>query len=316
MPANVYAAVTATISKQLQTADPAAFVCPWHRSGSTGLPTNANTQRPYRGINILALWCAARAAGFGSDRWATYRQWTALGAQVRRGEAGTPVLFYRELTYESDASSGAPRQLPSRQQARGDAESATDRAVSPRVARTSFVFNQAQVDGFEEPDIALDTAAAFDPMPRFAAFVAATGAEIEVGGDRAAYVPNSDLIRLPPRERFHSPGGYAATLAHELCHWSGAPHRLARDLSTRFGSRAYAAEELVAELGSAFVLASLQLATTPHPNHAAYIAGWLPLVQTDPCALITAAAQASRAADYLLGAPASALSETDGGEGA
>ena len=132
------------------------------------------------------------------------------------------------------------------------------------------------------------------------AFVAGTGARIRAGGPQACYVPATDTIHVPERATFRTAEGHAGTLAHELVHWSGAPHRLARDLSGRFGARAYAAEELVAELGAVFVLAEVGIARTPRPDHAAYMAAWLPLLRAEPLALSTAAAQGSRAADYLL----------------
>ncbi|KAB0677550.1 ArdC family protein [Aureimonas leprariae] len=301
MTCSVYSAVTATILQQLETADPATFVCPWHRPGGAGLPTNALTRQPYRGINILSLWCGARRSAYADDRWATYRQWAALGAQVRRGEKGTSVIFYRDRNPSSDAitpGSSAGNQPGRGQDASAAADADKTNDTARFVARASTVFNIAQVDGFTPNDPA-PPPAELDPTPRFDSFVAATGAAVCFDSDHAAYLPSADLIRMPPRQLFLAADGYAATLAHELIHWTGARHRLDRDLSIRFGSRAYAAEELIAELGSAFVLASLQLAATPHPNHAAYMASWLPLLRADPRALVTAAAQASRAADWL-----------------
>ncbi|WP_261926414.1 zincin-like metallopeptidase domain-containing protein [Methylorubrum sp. GM97] len=132
---------------------------------------------------------------------------------------------------------------------------------------------------------------------------------IREGGTRACYVPTTDMIHLPPRAAFRTPTGYAGTLAHELVHWTGAPHRLARDLTGRFGARAYAAEELVAELGAAFVLADLGLSRTPLPDHATYCASWAPLLRADPRALSHAAAQGSRAADYLTASLPAALNQ-------
>jgi len=134
--------------------------------------------------------------------------------------------------------------------------------------------------------------------PPFDAFVADTGAIVRTG-KTACYLPARDEIQMPDRTLFRSTEGFCATLAHELVHWTGAPHRLDRQLTTRFGSRAYAAEELVAELGAAFILASLSLAPEPHTNHAAYMAGWLPLVRDDPRALVTAASLASKATQFL-----------------
>lgn len=277
MPNNdLHARLAATILTQLETADPASWTPPWH--GADPMPRNARTGRCYRGINVLALWCAAQAHGYADARWATYRQWAALGLKVRRAERGTLVLFYKELPRgtETDPTDGAPF-----------------------VARAAHVFNVAQVDTAPPPVDAPAPGRVLDPLPAFDAFVTGTGATICCGGTRACYVPATDTIHLPPRTAFRTPTGYAGTLAHELVHWTGAPHRLARDLTGRFGARAYAAEELVAELGAAFVLADLDIARTPHPDHAAYCASWAPLLRADPRALSTAATQASRAADYL-----------------
>ncbi|BCM86329.1 ArdC family protein [Methylobacterium indicum] len=280
-PTDLHARVAAAILAQIETADPASWTPPWH--GADPMPRNARTGRRYRGINVLALWCVAQAEGYADARWATYQQWAALGAQVRKAERGTLVLFYKDL----------PRS------ARTDTGDTDPRDGAPFVARAAHVFNVAQVDAAPPTvDIATLTSPAA-PLPAFHAFVTATGATIREGGTRACYVPATDTIHLPPRSAFRTPEGYAGTLAHELVHWTGAPHRLARDLTGRFGARAYAAEELTAELGAAFVLADLGLARTPHPNHAAYCAFWAPLLRTDPRALSHAATQASRAADYL-----------------
>ncbi|PXW59089.1 zincin-like metallopeptidase domain-containing protein [Methylobacterium sp. B4] len=288
MPAHdLHARVAAAILAQLETAAPASWTPPWH--GADPMPRNARTGRRYRGINVLALWCAAQAQGFADARWATYRQWTTLGAQVRKAERGTLVLFYKDL----------PRSA-----AAGDGEAPEG---APFVARAAHVFNAAQVDAAppttsEPPDTSPPA-----PLPVFDTFVANTGAVIREGGTRACYVPATDTIHLPPRTAFRTPTGYAGTLAHELVHWTGAPHRLARDLTGRFGARTYAAEELVAELGAAFVLADLGLARAPHPYHAAYCASWMPLLRANPHALSHAASQSSRAADYLTALQPAAL---------
>ncbi|GJE39790.1 ArdC family protein [Methylobacterium persicinum] len=292
MPTNdLHARVAATILAQLETANPASWSPPWH--GADPMPRNARTGRRYRSLNVLALWCAAQTHGYADARWATYRQWAALGAQVRKAQRGTLVLFYKELP-------------------RGTDEDATDGA--PFVARAAYVFNAAQVDVVSPPADAPAPSITSDPLPAFDAFVAATGATIQHGGNRACYVPATDAIHLPPRTVFRTPTGYAGTLAHELVHWTGAPHRLARDLTGRFGARAYAVEELVAELGAAFVLADLGIVRSPHPGHAAYCASWVPLLRTDPRALSHAATQASRAADYLAALrPSRPLSDREDG---
>ncbi|MFY9294405.1 MAG: zincin-like metallopeptidase domain-containing protein [Methylorubrum rhodinum] len=298
MPTEPYAHLTATILAQLATADPASWSPPWH--GADPLPVNALTGRRYRGLNTLVLWAAAQAQDYTDPRWATYRQWAALGAQVRKAERGTAIVFYKDLPAdaEGDAAPGQP---------------------GPRfVARASHVFNAAQVDG--APDRTGSAAGpmgdGLDPADEqvLSTFLATTGARIIPGGKHACYSTASDTIRLPARSAFPTFSGYAGTIIHELVHWSGAAHRLARDLTGRFGSRAYAAEELVAEIGAAFVLADIGLVRTPHPDHAAYCAAWATLLRDDPRALTTAARLAAQAAGYL-GAymPPAASDTADGG---
>lgn len=274
---NVHQAVTDRIIATLETREAGAWNCPWHRTGG-GVPRNATTGKAYRGINILSLWVGAQAAGYTDDRWATYRQWADIGAQVRKGERSTLVVFFKELPgVEGD----------------GD-----DRRRF--VARASYAFNAAQVDG--APALPAGPAPSCWRLPEvFDRFVSETGADVRHEGEAAFYQPATDRIMIPSRERFHTAHGYASTMAHELTHWTGAPGRLARDLSGRFRSQAYAAEELVAELGSAFLMAELGLAAEPHPNHASYIGSWIKLLRSDSKAIFTAASAASRAVQFLTG---------------
>ena len=270
---DVHQAVTDKIIATMEAGEAGQWTCPWHRTGG-GLPRNAKTGRAYRGINTLSLWVGAQAAGYADDRWATYKQWGELGAQVRKGERSTLVIFWKDLGRE-------------------------DQEDRPRfVARASYAFNAGQVEGAPE---------AGEPMPAsewtipeiFDGFVQRTGARTTHGGDAAFYQPSEDRIVMPPRERFQTAQGYASTMAHELTHWSGAKGRLDRDLTGRFKTQAYAAEELVAELGSAFLMAEMGLEVEPHPTHASYIGSWIKLLKSDSKAIFTAASAASRAAGYL-----------------
>lgn len=280
MPRSTYKHVTDELLAQLDQTNPDTWVCPWHQAGA-GLPTNGKTTQRYRGINILSLWAAARRQAFHDNRWASYRQWQSLGAQVRRGEKGSLVFFYKETTNPADRL--------------GESEdSATQRRY---VMRTSVVFNADQVDGISKNHER--TAEENWTTDDFDDFVTKTGAVVRFGGDQALYSPIYDEIHLPQRDHFKTSDGFIATLGHELVHWTGAKSRLSRDLSGRFGKQAYAAEELVAEIGAAFLLARHGLASTPHPNHAAYVASWLPLLREDPRAIFVAAAQASRAVEWL-----------------
>ncbi|RWD98347.1 zincin-like metallopeptidase domain-containing protein [Mesorhizobium sp.] len=291
MVSGIYRQVTDALIAQLKQTHSGAWVCPWHRTRG-GLPTNSKTGQRYRGINILNLWCAAERAGYADDRWASYRQWRAKGAQVRRGEKGTLVVFYKEIDKHQSGTDGV------------DESGSPDRRY---VLRSSVVFNRDQVDGLpQESEPQIEKQGTADQFDRF---IDKTGAVVRFGGTQAFYNLQTDHIQLPIREHFKSADGYAATAAHELVHWTGAKARLSRDLSARFGKRAYAAEELVAELGSAFLLAGLGLATVPHENHAAYVAGWLPVLRDDPRAIFVAAAQASLAVEWLF---ESAGRKTDG----
>lgn len=252
------------------------------------MPVNALTGRSYRGINVLTFWASASSAGYSDNRWASFRQWGELGAQVRKGEKGTPCIFYKPLDNRAGREASGP----------GPNGDQSDAAETHFVLRFSTVFNADQVAGAPPlPQIEL-TPAASEAETAIDRLAATAGASI-IEGRQPSYVPSLDVIRMPCRGAFLSTDGYAGTLAHELIHWTGARHRLDRQLQNRFASRAYAAEELIAELGSAFLLAKFKFASVPHPDHASYIASWISLLRDDPRAIFTAAAHASRAADYL-----------------
>jgi antirestriction protein ArdC len=269
-------------------ADPGQPSLPWRRStGAPHLPVNALTGNTYNGINILNLWVTAEARGFGTPIWGTYRQWSEMGAQVRKGEKSSLVIFYRE--FETD---------PHPEDERDDGKR--------RMAQASFVFNASQVDGFESPA----APQSLGPIERIAGadrFVSATGASIVHGGDRAYFAPSLDRIQMPEEglfagtETMNRSEGYYATLVHELVHWSGAKHRLDREMGKRFGDHAYAAEELVAEIGAAFLCSELGITQDVRPDHAQYLANWLKLLKDDSKAIFTAAARASEAARFLAG---------------
>lgn len=267
-------------------ADPGRPSMPWRRSsGPLFMPSNASTGNPYNGINIVSLWIAAEANAFATPIWATYRQWAELGAQVRQGEKSSLVVFYKE--YESEP----------------DPQNADDNGKR-RVARASNVFNASQVDGYSLPA----APESLGPIERLAAvdrFVRATGASIEHGGDSAYYRPSSDQIQMPDEglfcgtETMSRSEAYYAVLAHELTHWSGASSRLNRDMGKRFGDAAYAAEELVAEIASAFLCSELCITQDTRADHAQYLANWLQILKHDNRAIFTAAARASEAVAFL-----------------
>ncbi len=278
--ADIYQRITDRIAAAIE-AGAGTWRMPWH-PGADGaaprLPVNAATGKPYRGINTVVLWATAQAEGYPSAVWATYRQWAELGAQVRKGEQSSPVVFWKI----SD---------------KDEQEDGEDDRRSRVFARGYSVFNAAQVDGYAAP--ALPALPEPERIGRAEAFFAALGADIRHGGNRACYVPSLDQIRMPPFPAFRDAVAYYATLAHEATHLTGHPSRCNRDLRGRFGEEAYAAEELVAELGAAFICADLALAPEPRPDHAAYVASWLKVLRGDKRAIFTAAAKAQAAADWM-----------------
>lgn len=277
---SVYERVTAEIIAAMD--KPFDFSMPWHHDGSScARPVNVTSGKPYRGINILALWAAGAGLGFGSGLWGTYRQWSERGAQVRKGERASSVVFWKPI--DSRAS--------------GEADDAEDSYQQRFFARGYAVFNADQVEGFELP-----AAPVLPECERHAAadsFLAALGIDMHVGGLEAYYRPSTDSVHLPDFERFRDAASYYAVAIHECGHATGAKHRLDRDLTGRFGTAAYAAEEICVELAAGFILADLGIAHHPRPDHAAYIASWIDLLRDDPRAIFTAASKAQAIADWM-----------------
>ena len=262
---------------------------PWHRAGgSIERPINVESKNAYRGVNTVALWASAYCQQFDHGLWGTYRQWQEKGAQVRKGEKSSLIIFYRDLDPSESTSSDNGDEQQSRF----------------FVARASRVFNAAQVDGFEiEPsEPAVDR---IDPCERAEQFIQATGAKIATGGTRAFYNTVSDSITMPDRHRFvgtatsSASEGWYSTLLHELTHWSGAEARCDRTFGKRFGDNAYAMEEMVAELGAAFLCGDLGITAEPRTDHAEYIGHWLRILKADSKAIFTAASAANKAAEFL-----------------
>jgi len=286
---DLYAEVTARIVAELA-AGRLPWVQPWSDAGAPapGLPRNALTARPYSGINIVILWASGFARGWASQNWLTYRQALAAGGQVRRGERGTAIVFADRFVprREEDGSASAGSDA--------DAEAA---GAIPFLKRFA-VFNVAQIDGLPArlaPDpVALGRRETVEAGERL---IAASGVAVRIGGSAAWYDPARDLVQLPPQQSFFEQIDWYRTALHELVHATGHASRFGRDLSGRFGSPGYAREELVAELGSAFLCASLGI--RPTVRHADYLAGWLSVLRADPRALFRAASNASRAADWL-----------------
>ena len=250
---------------------------PWHSTNLT-MPTNAKSKNHYRGMNILMCWLTAMNAGYKSNRWATFKQWTEMGGKVRRGEKGTQIMFFK-----------------SEERTNADGEKNTY-----MISKISYVFNADQVEGecAVEPE-PTQSIGEDERIQLIDKFINLTGAQVHHGTHGASYVPSIDIIRMPQFSFFHDPYHYYSVLFHELVHWSGAKSRLDRDLSTKFKSDAYAMEELVAEMGAAFLAAEWNIANHTRDDHASYLKGWLELAKKDKTALFTAATQASKAVDFL-----------------
>jgi antirestriction protein ArdC len=283
---NLYKDITNKIIAELE-AGRLPWVQPWGSpsvSAALGIPKNAATGRKYSGINILILWSAVVEQGYATQSWLTFKQTVALGGHVRKGERGTMIVY-------------ADRFVPD-----DERERARDGGGEPRgipFLKRFTVFNVDQCQGLPEGIAA--AAAPVDTsliLPQAEELIRATGADIRIGGDKAYYDVAGDFIRVPPPQAFYEPVNWHRTAVHELSHWSGAPNRLARDLSGEFGSKAYILEELCSEISSAYVCAALGV--VPTVRHADYVGAWIELLTEQDRAIVRAASAASKAADYLL----------------
>lgn len=287
MKADVYEKVTASIVAELEKGVQPWFK-PWnaeHAAGRITRPLRANGV-PYRGINILMLWGVAVERGYAAPLWLTYKQAQELGGQVRKGEKGSLVVYANTITRsETDETNGEE----------------VERAIPFMKGYT--VFNAEQVEGLPAHYYAM-AAPALSTLERIEAadrFFAATGADIRHGGNQAYYMQGEDRVQMPPFETFKDPVSYYATLSHELTHWTKHKARLDRDFGRKsWGDEGYAMEELVAELGAAFLAADLGLEAAPRADHAAYIGSWLKVLKGDKRAIFSAAAHAQRAVDFML----------------
>lgn len=287
---DLYASVTARIVTALE-AGTSPWTCPWRGTGVDARPANATTGRPYRGINVLLLNLRAMAEGYASSRWLTFAQTQTVGGRIRRGEQGSQIVFFKmhELDRPAEAADGA--------HAPGSVGS-DDRRVVP-LLRAFTVFNVDQVDGLPEAMRAQPLPpTGWQPIEVAERILAASGARVCHGGSKAFYAPGPDQIQMPPRQAFDSAADYYATALHELTHWTGHPSRCNRPLGMRHGIDAYAFEELVAEMGSAFLADYCGL--VGRLQHASYIASWLQALRNDKRLIFTASSQAQKAADFLL----------------
>jgi antirestriction protein ArdC len=281
MKRDLYSEVSARIVAELE-AGAAPWIKPWSATPGANTPCNAVSNRPYSGCNVVLLWMA-QAAGYRSPRYLTFRQAMELGGHVRKGEHGTKVYFVKQLEMRDGA----------------DDEPST-RLVP--MMREYTVFNVDQCDGLPDNVAIGKPMRVRNPDARddlADGFLRSTGADIREGHGEAYFVPSRDFISMPAFGAFKGADHFYGTAFHELTHWTGHKSRLDRDLKNRFASRNYAAEELIAELGAAFLCA--EFGFDGDLRHAGYIAHWLDLLRADKRAFFTACNRASKAADYLRG---------------
>lgn len=283
---DIHQQVTDTIIAQLEKG-----TIPWHQpwkgqssKGYFELPYNTVSTNYYQGVNIVLLWGSAIEKQFDTGEWATFKQWSEKKETIRKGEKGTMIVYYDVIEKEED---GETKRIP--------------------YLKSYHVFNRCQLNGYEpKEDISYaETRALVERIETVDRFVANTKAIIEHGAEGAFYRPSEDKIYMPSLEAFHdttsctATEGYYSTLLHELVHWSGASTRLDRTKGKRFGDNQYAVEELVAELGSAFLCAEHQITTAEKGDHASYIAHWLKVLKDNKYCLVTAASEASKAVKYM-----------------
>jgi antirestriction protein ArdC len=279
-PRDHYQEVTDRIIAALESGTP-PWKKPWDpaKAGGPMSPTNPTTGKHYRGINTLILGMDPRAFASGDPRWCSFNQAKDKGWSVRKSEKATTVFFYKKIEVEDAAAKDGKKEVP--------------------VLRAYAVFHASQIEGipaYKPPGIA----EAPWRRPEAADIILRnSGAVVRIGGEKAFYSPGTDHIQLPPDSAFGSPELWSATALHELGHWTGHKDRLDRDLSGRFGSGAYAQEELRAELSSVFVGAELGI-PADIPQHASYVQSWLKALKEDKREIFRAASDAGRMSDYCL----------------
>jgi antirestriction protein ArdC len=284
---DVYSRITDRIFGELEKGE-RPWLKPWnaeHAAGKITRPLRSNGV-PYSGVNVLMLWSEAVDKGFSAPIWLTFKQAQELGAHVRKGEKGSLVVYANTLTKTGQ-----------------NPETGEDEERKIPFMKGYTVFNVEQIEGLPAQYYAPAVSPSLDGSQRIEQaeqFIRQTRAQIKHGGNRAFYSLDSDSVTMPPFEFFRDPESYYATLLHECCHWTRHPSRLERDFGRKkWGDEGYAMEELVAELGAAFICADLGVTPEVRDDHAAYIGSWLKVLKNDKRAIFSAAAHAQRAADYL-----------------
>lgn len=263
----------------------------WTSAARRGFPVNGKTGVSYQGANVLVLWDEAIERGYSSNVWMTYKQAEGMGAQVRKGEKAVLCAYFEMVVKNSQD-----------QPDQDNSDEGNAKGFFP-MCKPFWLFNVAQIDGLPETLTKIEPEKEFQPIEDAEKLITATGATIKHAGERAFYSPSADQITLPFQERFICPEFYYATALHELTHWTGHPSRLNRQFSKRFGDEAYAFEELVAELGAAFVAGHIGFVDMTILDHADYVNNWLSVLRKDKTAIFAASKQACRAYDFILGNP-------------
>lgn len=283
---DIHQTVTNTIIAQLEKG-----TLPWQKPWNGGsmiplaLPKNITTGNKYRGINIPLLWMSTAAQDFTTHEWASFNQWKANKESIAKGQKGTMIIYYDTFEREED---GEIKKIP--------------------FVKTSYVFNRCQLASYKpETHIQPEPKLLVDRLSNVEEFIYNTKAIVKHGGNRAFYAPAADSITMPFQERFIDTAtrtateGYYSILLHELTHWTGHKSRLDRLGNNRFGSKPYAYEELIAEMGSAFLCAELEITNAPKADHASYFGSWLQVLKDDKKAILTAASEATKICDFLQG---------------
>jgi antirestriction protein ArdC len=273
--ADVYSRVTDAIISAIESGT-GQYQMPWTVRQDKGFsPVSVGSAKRYRGINTLVLWAQSQTKGYSSALWGTYKQWAELGAQVRKNEHGSPVVYWGKVDVQSDSENG------------GD-----DAGTVHLFAKGYTVFNADQVDGLKLPKRFEPKLTHNERIARADVFFAPL-AKVRDGGNRAYYRPDTpEAVYTPGIDQFPDAAQYYSVLAHETTHWTSHVARCNRDLGKRFGDSSYAVEELVAELGSAYTMAHLELELNPRLDHAQYLASWLRILRADKRAIFTAASKA------------------------
>jgi antirestriction protein ArdC len=296
---DIYQEITDRIIAELENGT-APWLKPWELRTKDGkplpafvMPRNAVSGRKYSGINILILWSVASEKGYADERWMTFKQAVELGGKVRKGEKSATIMFLKPCTKTKPNDKGE------------------DEEHSFMIAKAYSVFNVEQCEGLgaafqprsiaaPKPEPVAEMPAPMVLNPAISAWLKATGADIRHGGNEAFHrqLGTTSYIQMPVPDAFNSEASYWATMMHELTHWTKTEKRLNRDFGRkRWGDHGYAMEELVAELGAAFLCADHEV--IGELRHAGYIESWLKVLRGDKRAIVTAASKASQAAEYL-----------------